>query len=126
MISVMNQAYKTLDNNTPSGTTEINTTLHLDDGSTVEGDAFVIGLGVSPRVSLAEQTGLKTDDGVSVDEYLRTKDPSIWAAGNSAFYPDKILGKTRIKHVPDLAAVRAILSDPPTNPQSLKRMIRSK
>ncbi|EDP68329.1 oxidoreductase [Carnobacterium sp. AT7] len=74
-------------------------TLLLDDGSTVEGDAIVIGLGVSPRISLAEQSGLKIEDGVYVDEYLRTKDPDIWAAGDIAFYPDKILGRTRIEHV---------------------------
>lgn len=74
-------------------------TLLLDDGSTVEGDAIVIGLGVSPRISLAEQSGLKIEDGVYVDEYLRTKDPDIWAAGDIAFYPDKILGRTLIEHV---------------------------
>mgnify|MGYP003466512920 CR=1 FL=1 len=74
-------------------------TLLLDDGSTVEADAIVIGLGVSPRISLAEQSGLKIEDGVYVDEYLRTKDPDIWAAGDIAFYPDKILGRTRIEHV---------------------------
>ncbi|MGY0402146.1 NAD(P)/FAD-dependent oxidoreductase [Carnobacterium jeotgali] len=74
-------------------------TLLLDDGSTVEGDAIVISLGVSPRISLAEQSGLKIEDGVYVDEYLRTKDPDIWAAGDIAFYPDKILGRTRIEHV---------------------------
>lgn len=73
--------------------------LQLNDGSTVEGDTIVIGLGVSPRISLAENSGLKVEDGVYVDEQLRTTDPSIWAAGDIAYYPDKILGRTRIEHV---------------------------
>jgi len=74
-------------------------TLHLDDETTVQGDTIVIGLGVSPRISLAEQSGLKVEDGVYVDEQLRTTDPDIWAAGDIAYYPDKILGRTRIEHV---------------------------
>lgn len=73
--------------------------LYLDDGTKVNGDTIVIGLGVSPRLSLAEASGLKVNDGVIVDEHLRTSDPSIWAAGDIASYPDKILGRTRIEHV---------------------------
>nr|WP_268905329.1 FAD-dependent oxidoreductase [Carnobacterium sp. CS13] len=74
-------------------------TLTLDDGSELEADAIVSGLGVSPRVSLAKESGLTVEDGVVVDEYLRTEDPDIYAAGDIAAYPDKILGKNRIEHV---------------------------
>lgn len=73
--------------------------LTLDDGTELEGDAIVSGLGVSPRVSLAKESGLKVEDGVVVDEYLRTEDPDIYAAGDIAAYPDKILGENRIEHV---------------------------
>lgn len=73
--------------------------LTLDDGTELNGDAVVFGLGVSPRVSLAEESGLKVDDGVIVDEYLRTEDPDVYAAGDIAAYPDPILGRNRIEHV---------------------------
>lgn len=73
--------------------------LTLDDGTELEGDAIVSGLGVSPRVSLAKESGLKVEDGVVVDEYLRTEDPDIYAAGDIAAYPDKILGENRIEYV---------------------------
>lgn len=71
----------------------------LDDGQEIEGDALVSGLGVSPRTDLAEESGLKVDDGVIVDQYLRTSDPNIYAAGDIATYPDEILGSNRIEHV---------------------------
>lgn len=73
--------------------------LTLDDGTELEGDAIVSGLGVSPRVSLAKESGLKVEDGVVVDEYLRTEDADIYAAGDIAAYPDAILGRTQIGHV---------------------------
>ncbi|MBM6615495.1 FAD-dependent oxidoreductase [Desemzia sp. RIT804] len=73
--------------------------LTLDDETELTGDAVVFGLGVSPRVSLAEESGLKVEDGVVVDEFLRTDDPDIYAAGDIAFYPDRILGRNRIEHV---------------------------
>lgn len=73
--------------------------LTLDDGSELNGDAIAFGLGVSPRLSLAEESGLKVDDGVVVNEYLTTEDADIYAAGDIASYPDKILGQNRIEHV---------------------------
>lgn len=71
----------------------------LDNGETVEGDILVLGLGVDPRLSLAKEAGLEVDDGVIADEYLRTSDPNIYAAGDIVSYPDRILGRTRIEHV---------------------------
>ncbi|GAA0367591.1 FAD-dependent oxidoreductase [Alkalibacterium iburiense] len=73
--------------------------VQLDNGETVEGDMLVLGLGVDPRLSLAEEAGLEVDDGVIADEYLRTSDPNIYAAGDIVSYPDTILGRTRIEHV---------------------------
>lgn len=74
-------------------------TLTLDDGSTLDADAVVFGLGVKPNVDLAEQAGLDVDNGIVVDEYLRTADPDVYAAGDVANYPDAILGRRRIEHV---------------------------
>lgn len=71
----------------------------LDNGQTVEGDILVLGLGVEPRLSLAKEAGLDVEDGVIADEYLRTSDPHIYAAGDIVSYPDTILGRTRIEHV---------------------------
>ncbi|MDF2920319.1 MAG: FAD-dependent oxidoreductase [Microbacterium sp.] len=71
----------------------------LDDGSRVRGDAVVLGLGVSPVTDLAEQSGLAVDDGVVVDAFLATTDDAIWAAGDIASYPDRLLGRTRVEHV---------------------------
>ena len=73
--------------------------LVLDDGSTLDADAVVVGLGISPADSLAADAGLDTDDGVVVDERLRTSDPNVFAAGDVADYPDAILGRRRVEHV---------------------------
>jgi apoptosis-inducing factor 3 len=70
----------------------------LDDGSTVAADLVVIGVGVVPNTGLAEQAGLNVDDGVVVDDRLRTSDPNIWAAGDVASYPDQNAGRVRIEH----------------------------
>lgn len=71
----------------------------LDDGTRLPCDVVAVGLGSEPNLALAEQAGLHMDDGVVVDEHLRTSDPRIWAAGDIASYPDVILGRTRIEHV---------------------------
>ncbi|MCZ4080087.1 FAD-dependent oxidoreductase [Rhodococcus sp. H36-A4] len=73
--------------------------LQLDDGSSVEADGVVFGLGVRPNVELAEASGLAVDNGIVVDEYLRTDDRHVYAAGDVANYPDAILGRRRIEHV---------------------------
>ncbi|WP_456268108.1 NAD(P)/FAD-dependent oxidoreductase [Kushneria sp. AK178] len=74
-------------------------TLTLDDDSTLEADAVVFGLGVTPNVEIAETAGLEVDGGVVVNERLQTADKAIFAAGDVACYPDRILGRRRIEHV---------------------------
>ncbi|MEZ5323259.1 MAG: FAD-dependent oxidoreductase [Microthrixaceae bacterium] len=61
----------------------------LDDGSSVDADLVVAGIGVIPRTDLAERAGLSVANGVVVDEHLRTSVPGILAAGDvaSAFHP---------------------------------------
>jgi apoptosis-inducing factor 3 len=78
--------------------------LTLDDGSRVEADLVVAGIGVSPRVDLARAAGLdlaeKQDGGgVTVDASLRTSDPAIFAVGDIASYPDVHSGhRQRVEH----------------------------
>lgn len=71
----------------------------LENGDTIKGDTVVLGLGVKPRLALAEKAGLEVEDGVIVDDYFRTSDSSIYAAGDIPAYPDPILGRHRIEHV---------------------------
>lgn len=70
------------------------------DGDKITADTIVIGLGITPNIELAKTSKLDlADDGVKVDEHLQTSDPAIWAAGDIASYPDRILGRQRIEHV---------------------------
>jgi NADPH-dependent 2,4-dienoyl-CoA reductase/sulfur reductase-like enzyme len=71
----------------------------LDDATRIESDLVVAGIGVKPRVALAESAGLRTDNGIVVDERLRTSAPGIWAAGDTASWPDPRLRKhVRVEH----------------------------
>lgn len=71
----------------------------LENGETLTADGLVLGIGVEPRLELAEEAGLKVEDGVIADEFLTTSDPDIFAAGDIVSYPDPILGRNRIEHV---------------------------
>jgi len=57
-------------------------TLRLGDGSTVTADALAVGIGSIPNAELAAAAGLAVDDGIVVDEFGRTSDPAIFAAGD--------------------------------------------
>jgi apoptosis-inducing factor 3 len=73
--------------------------VELEDGSVLAADLVVLGVGVRPRTGLAERAGLRVADGVVGDAFLRTSVPGIWAAGDSARYPEPRLGKpVRIEH----------------------------
>jgi NADPH-dependent 2,4-dienoyl-CoA reductase/sulfur reductase-like enzyme len=70
----------------------------LDDGTKLPADLVVVGIGVNPRIELAEAAGLATDRGITVDRYLRTSDPHIWAAGDVARYPGFDGEAVRVEH----------------------------
>lgn len=74
-------------------------TVVLDDGREIAADGVVVGSGLVVETDLARAAGLAVDDGIVVDEQLRTSDPHVWAAGDVAQYPDRILGRRRVEHV---------------------------
>lgn len=68
-------------------------------GHELQVDVVVAGLGIVPNVDLAEQAGLRAENGIVVDEYLRTSVPDIFAAGDVANFFNPVLGtRMRVEH----------------------------
>lgn len=68
-------------------------------GQPVAADAVIAGIGIEPDVALARGLGLKVDNGIVVDEFLRTTQPDIYAAGDVAnFYNPALDRRLRLEH----------------------------
>lgn len=72
--------------------------VHTRGGQQVRGDLVVVGIGITPNMGLAKAAGLKTENGVVVNEFLQTSNPDVYAAGDIALFPEQILGPRRIEH----------------------------
>lgn len=73
--------------------------IQLTDGTVLPAGAVVVGVGVAPRVDLAEAAGLEVDNGVVTDEYLETSVPGIFAAGDVAnSYHPRYGQRFRLEH----------------------------
>ncbi|HEY2299096.1 MAG TPA: FAD-dependent oxidoreductase [Jatrophihabitans sp.] len=90
--------------------------VELDDGTTIDADLVIAGVGVVPEDSLARMAGLDVDNGVLVTASLRTSDGDIYAVGDVANHDHPILGRLRVEHWANAlnqpaAAAKALLGD---------------
>ena len=75
------------------------TGVRLDDGEVVPADVVLVGVGAIPNTDLAAAAGLRVDNGVRVDEHLRTDDPHVYAVGDIANAHNTALGHPlRVEH----------------------------
>ena len=75
------------------------TGVRLADGTELDADAVIVGVGVNPAAELAENAGLDVDEGVLTDAALRTSDPDIYAAGDVARAYHPLIGtRLRVEH----------------------------
>ena len=72
----------------------------LSDGSTLEIDLAILGIGITPATNLAQDCGLAIENGIRVDALGRSSDPNIWAAGDCCSFPYKD-GYLRLESVPN-------------------------
>ncbi len=69
----------------------------LADGTEIPCDAIVVGIGAVPETGLAERAGLAIENGIRVDDRLRSSDPDIFAAGDCCSAPHPLYGGRRIR-----------------------------
>ena len=75
-------------------------------GTVLEVDAVVAGIGIEPNTDLAEAAGLEVNNGIVVDEFLRTSHPGIYAAGDAAnFYSAALDKRIRVEHEDNAASM---------------------
>ncbi|WP_432450355.1 NAD(P)/FAD-dependent oxidoreductase [Aliiroseovarius marinus] len=72
----------------------------LSDGTELELDFAIVGVGIAPDTALAESAGLVLDNGIKTDAQGRTSDPAIWAAGDCASFPYRGT-RIRLESVPN-------------------------
>lgn len=74
------------------------TGVRLASGTRIDCDFVCVGVGIAPRLDLAEAAGLEVDNGIVVDAFLRTSHPDVYAGGDIVDYPDPVFGRRRVEH----------------------------
>lgn len=72
----------------------------LTDGTMLDLDFVIVGVGIAPATALAEAAGITLDNGIAVDAYGRTSAPHVWAAGDCASFPYADV-RIRLESVPN-------------------------
>ena len=68
----------------------------------VDADIVVIGVGILPNIEIAEEAGLECDNGILVDDHGQTSNADIYAAGDCANHPNRLLNRRlRLESVPN-------------------------
>ncbi|NYF98347.1 NAD(P)/FAD-dependent oxidoreductase [Janibacter cremeus] len=80
------------------GASKGSTRATLSDGTEVVADIVLVAIGAQPEVALAQSAGLDVDNGILVDERLRTSDPHVFAAGDVANHDHPTVGRVRVEH----------------------------
>ncbi len=76
------------------------TGVRLDNGTDLQADFVIVGIGIRPNVGLAEAAGLVVENGIATDAHGRTSAANIWAAGDCASFPYQG-GQIRLESVPN-------------------------
>lgn len=83
----------------PGGSGSAVGAVELADGTLIEADLVVVGIGAAPRTRLAKDAGLRVEDGVVVDQHLRSSHPHVLAVGDIARAAHPFLGThVRVEH----------------------------
>jgi 3-phenylpropionate/trans-cinnamate dioxygenase ferredoxin reductase subunit len=72
----------------------------LSDGTSLDLDFVIVGVGIAPGTALAEAAGIEIDNGIATDTQGRTSAPHVWAAGDCASFPYRG-GRIRLESVPN-------------------------
>jgi 3-phenylpropionate/trans-cinnamate dioxygenase ferredoxin reductase subunit len=68
----------------------------------VDADIVVIGVGILPNIEIAQEAGLECNNGIVVDDHGQTSNPDIYAAGDCANHPNRLLNRRlRLESVPN-------------------------
>ncbi|MGB1234225.1 MAG: NAD(P)/FAD-dependent oxidoreductase [Planktomarina sp.] len=82
----------------------------LSDGTELDIDFAIVGVGINPETALAEMAGVTLNNGIETNSYGQTSDPSIWAAGDCASFPFQG-GRIRLESVPNAIDQAEIIAE---------------